>query len=124
MYLFFKTLTKGVALNSDELSPFANWIASNQILQIIFISILLGFLIILILKNYMKQGKGYIPLFVIIILLSSFCFYWFNTRPTKIRVNCANEISSWMKEKSITTDQAEAVSVRLNLCLYQNGLNR
>lgn len=124
MSLFFKTLIKGVALNGDELSPLANWIVSNQILQMIFISILLSFLIILILRNYMKQEKVSISLFIVIILISGFCFYWFSTRPTKIRVNCAYEVSSWTKENNITTDQAKAVDVRLNLCLYKNGLNR
>ncbi len=122
MYLFFKTLTKGVALNSDELSPFANWIVSNQILQIIFISILLGFLIILILRNYMKQEKNYIPLFVIIILLSGFCFYWFSARPTKIKAQCGELTYNWTKEQKI--QDSNFIQAYLDICLYKKGISR
>ena len=122
MYLFFKTLVKGVALNSDELSPLANWIVSNQVLQIIFISVLLGFLIILILRNYIKQEKSYILLLAIIILLSSFCFYWFNTRPTKIKSQCGELTYNWTREQKI--QDPNFIQAYLDICLYKNGLSR
>lgn len=124
MYLFFKTVLKGVALNREELSPFAYWLISNQIIPMLIISILFGLLIIMILKHYMKQEKNLILLFVIATIIIGFSFYWFNTRPAKIKTNCANEVYDWIKEKSITTDKADLVETRLNLCLHQHGLSR
>lgn len=122
MYLFLKTLTKGVVLNSDELSPLAHWISSNQILQMIILSTLFGFLLILILKNYMNKEKNYIPLLVVIIILSSFCFYWFNTRPTKIKATCGETTYNWAKEEEI--QNPEFIQVYLDLCLSKNGIIR
>ena len=72
----------------------------------------------------MKKFINHWFLILLVLILFGFLFYWFQVRPSNIRSKCANEVYSWIKEKSIKTDQAEAVTVRLNLCLYKNGLSR
>lgn len=72
----------------------------------------------------MKNSLNYWLLILLISVLSGFLFYWFQVRPSNIKSMCANEVTSWIKEKGINTTQSDAVETRLNLCLYRSGLSR
>ena len=122
MYSFFKALIKVFIIKSDELSPIINWFTSNHVIQMIIFSILVGFLIILTLKNYMKKDRNYIFTFIILVVLLGWSFHSFYTRPKKIRIECGERTYNWAKEEKV--QDADFIQAYLDICLHQGGLSR
>jgi hypothetical protein len=70
----------------------------------------------------MEQTKKYWPLILIFICFAAFYFYWFELRPSKIRISCGQQIQREIDEgKSYSVDQ---VKNRYYFCLIKNGLKQ
>ncbi len=70
-----------------------------------------------ILVNFNKKPL----LFLLIIVLSSFWFYWFQWRPTKIKSGCVSEVGKITSE-SKESWKMEEINWAYNVCLHKKGL--
>ncbi|MFA5644471.1 MAG: hypothetical protein WC928_03030 [Patescibacteria group bacterium] len=71
----------------------------------------------------MKKLKEYWIIMLIFLCLVGGWFYWFELRPTNIRIACGYKTAEW-NNKSETFIEIEAVRMYLDLCLIKSGLNK
>lgn len=77
-------------------------------------------------KNNFMNKKTIIILSILIILISTGIFYWFQWRPTQIRKNCYNlAIKNPFKNPNATeTERRSELNFVYQNCLKMNGLEK
>ena len=67
-------------------------------------------------KKYIKENKNTFIILAIILIILAFIFYWFQLRPTNIKKNCSQKITTIPADAGVTKEQAELNAKEFEKC--------
>lgn len=71
----------------------------------------------------MKKLKEYGGVIILIACLLGIMFYWFEWRPSQIRIDCGYKTADANNE-SVTTVSADYLRMYMDVCLMKAGLSK
>ena len=70
--------------------------------------------------NFLKDNWFKLAILIIIFVITGGSFYWFQWRPSQIRIECEDYVKGEIKGKNVSFSDA---SVILNFCIKSKGLS-
>ncbi len=69
----------------------------------------------------MEKIKQYKYIILLVLVILGLSFYWFQLRPSKIRIDCWTKVKEVLNGKAVSSNEAEGMQ---NLCERGKGLNQ
>ena len=72
----------------------------------------------------MKKVKQHWLIALMVLIIMSGLFYWYEWRSAQIRKSCALEMISWAQEKELTFSDVDIAEARYMICIRKKGLEK